>query len=168
MRKYMTVFIIALGFIIASSSAVNAYDYNDWVPLLPESIGGMVVQGDPEGANKERGGQFWSLLRQNYSDGDGNEMHLSIAAGPDAPGIREFETMQQFNLETEEKKVQTLDIEGYKAVLDFSKTGGKSNLLIAIHDETVVVIETASFDIEDDIVSLADDIPLSEIADSVS
>lgn len=40
MYKYITIFMIALGFILASSTS-HAFDYNDWIPLLPETIQGM-------------------------------------------------------------------------------------------------------------------------------
>ncbi len=46
MRKSIPILIIVLGFILASSSA-NAFDYKNWIPLLPENIGGMEKQGDP-------------------------------------------------------------------------------------------------------------------------
>ena len=45
MRKYITVFLIAVGFILASSAA-NAFDYKEWLPLLPESIGGLDKKGE--------------------------------------------------------------------------------------------------------------------------
>lgn len=117
--------------------------------------------------NMEDSGQSWSSLRQKYSDGDGNNVRLSIVTGSDAPGIREFKAMQKFNMETREKKVKTMNVSGYKSVLDFNKQGGQSNLLIAVQDKTLVVIDTKSFDDENDIISLADDVPLSDIEDSV-
>ncbi|MCF8094481.1 MAG: hypothetical protein K9J79_03880 [Desulfobacteraceae bacterium] len=166
MRKYITISMIALSFVLASSSA-NAFDYKNWIPLLPENISGMEKQGDPSGMNMEKSGQSWSALRQEYSDADGNDIRFSIVTGSNGPGIKEFETMQQFNMETPEKNVKTLDIAGHKAVLELNKKGGKSNLLISAQEETLVVIDTTSFDNEDDIISLADDVPLSEIADSV-
>lgn len=166
MHKYLTILIVAFGFVLATAAA-NAFDYKNWIPLLPEGIGGMVKQGDPEGMNMEKGGESWSLLRQQYSDTDGNDIRLSVVTGPDAPGIREFKTMQKFDMETEKKKVKTLEVSGYKAVLDLSKKGGKSNLLIAAQDKTLVIIDTTSFDSEKDLLSLADDVPLAKIADSI-
>ncbi len=167
MRKSIPILIIVLGFILASSSA-NAFHYKNWIPLLPESIGGMEKQGDPSGMNMEKSGQSWSALRQEYSDADGNDLRLSIFTGSDSPGIRKFETMQKFNMETGEKEVKTLEVSGYKAVLEFNKKGGKSNLLIAAQDQTLVIIDSASFDNKNDLISLADDIPLSKISDSVN
>lgn len=165
MRKYIKILIIALSLIFVSTAA-NAFDYKDWIPLLPESIDGMEKQGDPAGMNMEKSGQSWSALRQEYSDTDGNSFRLSIVTGSNSPGIRKFETMQKFNMETGEKEVKTLEVSGYKAVLEFNKKGGKSNLLIAPKDQTLVIIDSASFENKDDLISLADDVPLSEIEDS--
>lgn len=166
MRKYITVLMIALGLFLGSSAA-NAFDYKDWIPLLPESIGGMEKQGDPDGMNMEKGGQSWSSLAQKYSDAQGNDLRLVIVTGSDAPGLRQFETMQKFNMETEEKKVKTVQVSGHKGVLDFNKKGGSSNLLVAVQDESLVIIETSSLESEDELVSLADDVPISDIADSI-
>ncbi|MFO7760248.1 MAG: hypothetical protein R6V20_01365 [Desulfobia sp.] len=166
MRKYITVFFIALGFILASSAA-NAFDYQDWIPLLPESIGGLDKQGEPEGMNMEKSGQSMSTLKQEYSDGSGNDARLTIVTGTNAPGVREFKTLQKFNMETGERKVKTLEISGYKAVLDFNKKGGRSNLMIAPQEKILVVIETRSFDTEDALISMGNDVPLAELADSV-
>lgn len=167
MRKYMTVLMIVLGLFLGSSAA-NAFDYKDWIPLLPESIDGMEKQGNPEGMNMEKGGQSWSSLAQNYSDAQGKDLRLVIVTGSDAPGLRQFETMQKFNMETEEKKVKTVQVSDYKGVLKFNKKGGNSSLLVAVQDESLVIIETSSSESEDELVSLADDVPLSEIADSVN
>lgn len=166
MRKYITIFMIALGFILTSSAA-NAFDYKEWIPLLPESIGGLDKQGEPEGMNMEQSGQSMSTLKQEYSDGNGNDARLTIVTGTNAPGVREFKTLQKFNMETGERKVKTLEISGHKAVLDFNKKGGRSSLMIAARDKTLVVIETRSFNTEDALISMGNDVPLSEIADSV-
>ncbi|MCF8035777.1 MAG: hypothetical protein K9K62_02770 [Desulfobacteraceae bacterium] len=166
MRKYITVFLIAVSFILASSAA-NAFDYQDWIPLLPESIGGLDKQGEPEGMNMEKSGQSMSTLKQEYSDGSGNDARLTIVTGTNAPGVREFKTLQKFNMETDKRKVKTLDISGHKAVLDFNKKGGRSSLMIAARDKTLVVIESRSFDTEDALISMGKDVPLSKIADSV-
>ncbi|MFP3980415.1 MAG: hypothetical protein ACLFUY_03395 [Desulfobacterales bacterium] len=166
MRKYITVFMIALGFILASSAA-NAFDYEDWIPLLPDSIGELDKQGEPEGMNMEESGQSGSTVEQEYSDGSGKDARLTILTGSGAPVIKEFKTLQKFNMETDERKVKTLEISGHKAVLDLDKKGGKSNLMISVQDKTLVVIGTKSFDSEKDLTSLGNDVPLSEIADSV-
>lgn len=166
MQKSVTIFLIALGFILASS-AVNALDYKDWIPLLPESIGELDKQGDPEGMNMEKGSQSWATLKQPYADGEGSTLRLSIVSGTDAPVMKKFETLQKFNMETAEKAIKTTEISGHKAVLNRNKTGGKSSMMIAAQQNTLVIIETDSFDSEKELVSLAAEVPLGDIADSI-
>ena len=166
MRKSITIFLIALGFILASSAA-NALDYKDWVPLLPESIGGLDKQGDAEGMNMEKGSQSWASLNQPYADGEGNTLRVTIVSGTDAPVMKKFQTLQKFNMETAEKNVKTTEISGHKAVLSLHKKGGESNLMIAAQKNTLVIIATDSFDSEKQLVSLARDVPLEDIADSI-
>lgn len=164
MRRWIIIFVLAFIFMPFPG---HAFDYNNWILLLPDTIAGLNKQGDPEGMNMERGGESWSVLKQQYADDAGNDIDLSIVTGPNAPGIEQFESMQQFSAETAKKKVETLEISGYKSVLNLDKTGGKSSLLIAVQDQTLVIFETASFDSEDSLISLADDVPLSEIGDAV-
>lgn len=166
MRKCITVFMVSLCFILASS-AINAFDYKDWVPLLPESIGGLAKQGAPEGMNMEKTGQSWSVLKQDYSDDKGNDARITIVTGTNAPGVREFKAMQKFNMQSGKREVKTLEVSGYKAVLDLNKQGGKSSLMIAPQDKTLIVIETSSFDTEDDMISMGKDVSLADISEPV-
>ena len=166
MRKYLAVLLIVFGLVLASS-AVNAFDYKDWMPLLPDSIAEMEKQGDPDGMNMEKGGQSWSTISQKYSDGQENNAQLTIVTGSDAPGMKKFNTLHRFSGETGKRKVKTLDISGHKAVLNLDKKGGSNSLLIQAQENTMVIINTSSFDSENGLVSLAEDIPLAEIADAV-
>lgn len=102
MRNYLAAFVIVLSF-MAVSLTVHAPGYEDWVPLLPASMGGINKQGDPEGINAQKEQEAWSVLKQAYSDAEGKYARLSIVAGSDAPKIQEFRKMQQFDMETEEK-----------------------------------------------------------------
>lgn len=164
MRRWLILFVFGFVFL---PFLTHASDYNNWVALLPDTISGLTKQGDPDGMNMERSGESWSALKQQYADAAGNDIKLSIVTGSNAPGIKQFESMQQFSMETAERKVDTLEISGYKSVLNLDKTGGKSSLLIAVQDQTLVIFETASFDSENSLVSLADDVALSEIGDAV-
>lgn len=49
MYKHLTVVALALVLFLGAATA-NALDYKDWVPLLPESIGGLDKSGEPDGA----------------------------------------------------------------------------------------------------------------------
>ncbi|MFO7932073.1 MAG: hypothetical protein R6U97_11780, partial [Desulfosalsimonas sp.] len=151
----LKIIIFSLVFILTSSMATNALEYQDWTPLLPAKIGELDKSGEPTGMNKEESGKAWSALEQQYSDSQGNEIKLRILSGPTAPGVQEFKSLQEVSLKNSEREVKTLEIYGYRAVLVLNKKKEKNNLLISPCDETIVIISTSSFDNEEDITSLA-------------
>ncbi|MFW6011338.1 MAG: hypothetical protein ACOC8Q_02400 [Desulfosalsimonas sp.] len=164
--NWLKIIVISIALIITSSAA-NAFDYQDWIPLLPENIGEMEKTDEPSGMNREESGQSWSVLEQKYSDKQGNSLSLTILTGSDAPGIKEFKMMQQFNKDTEEETIKPVDVQGLESVLAIDKKGGENSLLIPAADKTLVIISTSAFDSEDEMISLADDVPVEDIADSI-
>ena len=87
---------------------------------------GWTNRGTPDGMNMEKIGQSWSVLKQNYSDEKRNNARLTIVTGTNTPGLREFKTMQNFNMQSGTREVKTLEVSGYKVVLDLNKQGGKA------------------------------------------
>ena len=146
------------------SSTTCAADYKDWIPLLPASINGHEKNGDADGANKQSENQSWSILEQRYSDGSGDTIRLTIVSGTNAPQVQQFQAMKQFTMETEERFVETLNVSGREAVLELYKGGGEGTLLISLHTKTIVVINADSVGSKKELTSLADEVPLSDIA----
>ncbi|MCF7936704.1 MAG: hypothetical protein K9L28_10235 [Synergistales bacterium] len=147
--------------------AAIAADYNDWKPILPEEVGGMEITDSQEGANVEQGGRSWSFLKQGYANAEDGSLSLSLIYGSDAPPIQQFKSMQQFSMETEEKTAKTLEIEGYSAYLELQKGDRDSYLVISPREDSIVVVETDTVDSEEELVSLADDVPLEQFAAAV-
>ncbi|MFW5958244.1 MAG: hypothetical protein ACOCQ0_03720 [Desulfosalsimonas sp.] len=164
--NWLKIIVISIA-LIMTSSAANAFDYQDWIPLLPENIGEMEKTDEPSGMNMEESGQSWSGLEQKYSNTDGDVLKLSIVTGTNAPGMQQFKSMKEFDAKTDKEIVKTLDVKGRNSVLNIKKKGGENTLLIPASDETLVVISTEAFGSEDEMTSLADDIPVEEVADSV-
>lgn len=153
--------ILCLAFLIPSAYAA---DYKDWIPLLPERIGGQKKVGEPNGANMESSGESWSTLEQKYSNGSGESVTVTVVSGAMAPQVRQFQAMQQVTMETEEKFVETLEVSGNDAILELHKGGGKGTLLVAPQQTTVVIIQTSSAESKEDLISLANDVPFSDIS----
>ena len=153
--------LLCLAFMISS---VQAADYKDWIPMLPESIGGQQKVGEPSGANMESNGKSWSTIEQKYSDGSGESVTLTIVSGIVAPQVQQFQSMQQFSMETENKLVETLQVSGNDAVLELYKDGGKGTLLVAPRQTTLVIIETSSAESKEELISLADDVPFYDFS----
>ncbi|MEF8823109.1 MAG: hypothetical protein V5B78_02070 [Desulfohalobiaceae bacterium] len=162
MYKHLMVIPLALVFFLAASTA-NALDYTNWVPLLPESIGGLDKAGEPNGANVEKSGESWATVQQDYSDGSGEEVTLTIVAGGMSPQLQQFRAMKQFTMETGEKLVKTLKVSGYESIFELKKQKNSGTLLMHVKEKTLVIIESNSVTSKDALISLADDVPLSEI-----
>ncbi len=163
LAKSLTILMSVLCLLLVPSLA-DASDYKDWIPLLPDSIGGLSKSGDPDGANMEMSGQSWSTLQQRYAQDNGNDIELTIVAGAMAPQVRQFQSMRNFDLETDEKIAQTLKIAGRPAFFELYKGGGKGTLGIALQENAVMAIEADAVESKDGLISLADDVPLEDIA----
>ncbi|MFP4040456.1 MAG: hypothetical protein ACLFS7_07930 [Desulfosudaceae bacterium] len=164
--NWLKIMVISIAFIMTSSAAM-AFDYQDWVPLVPENISEFEKKGEPNGMNMEKRGQAWSALEQKYSNKDGDALKLSIVTGKNAPGMQEFKAMKQFKVENDKEKTKTLDVKGRNSVLNIKKKAGENSLLIPASDETLVVIATEAVDSEDEMTSLAADVPIDDIAAAV-
>ena len=145
------------------SPVTNAADYKDWIDLLPEKINNLPKSGDPEGGNFEQRGQSWSILKQDYHD-SGNNIRLTIVAGDTAPQLQQFQGMKQFTMETEDRLVESVQISGHEAVFEMQKDRGAGTLLILVQERTLVVIEADAVAGKNELISLADDVQLSDIA----
>ena len=168
MRMQPVAFLISFLCLVFMASTACAADYKDWISLLPDRIDGLGQSGDPDGMNVQSEGQSWSTLEQGYADGSGEkEIKLTIVSGSMAPQVKQFQAMKQFSMEDEEKVVETLEISGNDAVMELYKDGGKGNLLIAPQQKTIVIIQATSADNKEELVSLADDVPLSDIAAAI-
>lgn len=162
MSRYLTVIALALVFFIGASTA-NALDYTKWIPLLPDSISGLEKAGDPEGANLEKGGESWATVQQDYSNGSKEEASLTIVAGGMSPQLQQFRAMKQFTMETGNKLVETLKVSEYDSIFELNKQNNSGTLLIHVKEKTLVVVESNSVKNKNELISLADDVPLSEI-----
>lgn len=162
MYKHLTVVALALALFLGASTA-NALDYKDWVPLLPESIGGLDKSGEPDGANVEKSGESLATVQQDYSNGSGEEVTLTIVAGGMSPQLQQFRAMKQFTMETEDKLVETLKVSGYESIFELNKQKNTGTLLIHVKEKTIVVIDSNTVKSKDSLTSLADDVPLSDI-----
>lgn len=148
--------------------AAGAADYNDWKPLLPEQIGGLDITDHQEGANVEQGGRSWSFLKQGYANAEGDSLTLSFVYGSDAPPVQKFQTMQQFDMENERKIAKTLEVRGYPAFLELQKNGSDGTLVISPCTDTLVVLDTEDVaDSREELVSLAEGVPLEQISAAV-
>ena len=150
--------------LLSISVAVGAADYKGWLPLVPNTLGGLPRAGEPDGINMEMGGQSWSSLQQEYSNKSNERISLTIVSGIAAPQAQAFQAMSQMQMETQDQIVKTLEVSGYKSVFQLSKADKNGSLMISVNQQTVVVIEAEPITSESKLVSLAKEVPLQKIA----
>ncbi|MFP4482394.1 MAG: hypothetical protein ACLFN0_06295 [Thermovirgaceae bacterium] len=162
------IFLVALCVMLAASVAVAAeYDYEDMIPVLPDSIGGMEKSDDPDGGNLENSGQTYAAVEQKYSDG-AKRIRLMVVAGDTAPQVQKFRELSLMEVETEEAILKSTEISGREAFFQIRKDQPGGTLGIAVQNDVVAAIETNQDVNENDLISLGEEIPVEEIADSVT
>ena len=150
--------------LLSISVAVGATDYKGWLPLIPNTLGGLTRSGEPDGINMEMGGQSWSSLHQEYSNKSNKKISLTIVSGIAAPQAQAFQAMSQMQMETQDQIVKTLKVSGYKSVFQLSKADKNGSLMISVNQQTVVVIEAEPITSENKLIALAKEVPLQKIA----
>lgn len=157
--------IILLAFcLLLVSFTAGAADYRGWLPLIPNTLGGLARAGEPDGINMEMGGQSWSSLHQEYSNKSNERVSLTIVSGIVAPQAQAFHAMSQMQMETQDQVVKTLKVSGYKSVFQLSKADKNGSLMISVNQQTLVVIEAEPITSENKLVALAKEVPLQKIA----
>jgi len=162
MRKLSAFLALSLLFF---SLTAGASDYKGWIPLLPDSLGGMGRSGEPEGVNMEMGDQKWSSLHQEYSTGDGKKsIELTVVGGKGAPQLTNFQMMSTMKMETEDQIAKTVNVSGYKGFLNLEKKEKSGILMISLSEEMLVVIEAEPITTEKEVLKLAEQLPLAKFA----
>ena len=146
---------------------VDATDYKGWLPLIPQTLGGLAKSGDPDGINMEMSGQSWSSLQQNYTDNANKRASLTIVSGVIAPQAQAFQAMSQMHMETPDQIIKTVNVSGYKAVFQLNKVNRKGGLMISLGEQTLVIIEGEPVTTEEELTGLAKEVPLKEISTQV-
>ncbi len=143
---------------------VGATDYKSWLPLIPETLGDLTKSGDPNGINMEMSGQSWSSLQQNYTDNSNKRASLTIVSGVIAPQAQAFQAMSHMQMETQDQIIKTINVSGYKAVIQLNKANKNGALMISLGEQTLVVIEGEPITSEKELTALAKEVPLKKIA----
>ncbi|NIS68692.1 MAG: hypothetical protein GTO12_06975 [Proteobacteria bacterium] len=110
-------------------------------------------------------GQKWSSLQQQYSAGDGSKsVELIIVGGKGAPQLANFQMMSAMKMETEDQIVKTLDVFGYKGLINLAKKEKSGTLMISLSKEMLVVLDAKPITKEEEILKLAEQLPLAKFA----
>ena len=153
---------------VLMTAVAGAKDYKTWKPVLPEKVAGMPRSGEPDGMNMESNGQKWSMLHQRYADdGPDKSIELTLISGAGAPFMVNFQMMSKMEMETEDQVIKTVEVSTYKGLINLEKARKSATLMIALTDETMLVMEVAPATQEKDIIAVAENLPLREFASKV-
>lgn len=166
MRVKSLILFISLCFLLASAT-VGAANYKNWMPFLPQSIDGMSKSAEPRGINMQSSDQSWSMLNQKYTGEDQDRVTLTIVKGSVSPHMREFQSMEKFNMESGKEMVRSLEVSGYKAIVRLDKKNQNGILGIMVNQNSLVVIKADPAASEDRMVSLAKELPLEKIGEAL-
>ena len=162
MRK---IFAFLTLLLLLFSTTAGASDYKAWLPLLPDTLGGMPRSGEPEGVNMEMGGQKWSSLHQEYSTDSGDKsVGLTIVWGKGSPQLAAFQMMSGMKMETEDQIVKTVSVSRYKGLVTLEKKEKSGALMISLSETMLVVIEAEPITSEAELLKLAEQLPLAKFA----
>ncbi len=167
MRMKATTVLIGIFCFFLMAAVAGAADYKNWLPLMPETVGGLEKSGQHEGFNMNSGGKAWSFLKQKYA-GDRGRARLMIISGAGAPQVQSFENMPEFNMESEKKIAKSLEVSGHKAFLEIDKNDSNGRLVVSVGSSALVVLHVTPVSGEKKMLSLADAVPLEKIAEAVS
>lgn len=145
------------------AGAVGAEDYKNWIPVLPDTVGGMAGAGKPDGMNMESDGQKWCMLHQQYGGNQSEkQVDLTLVWGGAAPFMANFQMMSKFEMETEEQVTKSVEVSGYKGVINLEKADQRGTLMLALDKETIVILEAAPTTKADQLFSVAKKLPLDK------
>jgi len=145
------------------AGAVGAEDYKNWIPVLPDTVGGMAGAGKPDGMNMESDGQKWCMLHQQYGGNQSEkQVDLTLVWGGAAPFMANFQMMSKFEMETEDQITKTIKVSEYKGVLNLEKPDKRGTLMVALSKELMIVMELVPATKAGDLIKLVEELPLDK------
>ncbi len=166
MRLQPVTVLISILCLVFMATMTYAGDYKDWIPLLPDSFNGLKQSGDPYGLNTQSESESWTGLQQDYSNGS-DKIQLTIVSGSSAPQVQQFDGMKGVSYEDGEKVLETDEISGNDAIFEVYKDGKKGSVLVAIGQETVIIISSDSVGSKENLISYVNKVPTSDIVDAI-
>jgi hypothetical protein len=153
---------MACFLLVFSFTSVNAADCEDLISLLPGTVAGMQKTGEVKTLNTEFEGVMISGVKQEY----GGKVSVDIFVGDGLlHRLKTLEMMKKMTMEDKEFAVNTTNISGYDSGYVWEKKRQEGKLVIKLSDKKVVVIKAENVESRKYLLSLADDIPLSAIAE---
>ena len=149
--------------LLSISVDVGAIDSKNWLPFIPGTLGGLNASGPPVRFDMDMGDQSMHNLTQEYSDKSKKNISLTIMSGA-AAQAQAHQSMSRGQMETQDQLVKTVNVSGYKSLFVLNKIEKNGTLIISLDTQTLVIIDAVPITSEKEILPLAKEVPLKEIA----
>ncbi|MFV1985543.1 MAG: hypothetical protein ACC657_18485 [Thiohalomonadales bacterium] len=154
---------IILTFVIFLAPGLSwALDYKDWLPLLPDEIGGLKTKAKDSGVNINAGGTIMSILTITYGEGD-KKIDISITA--EASGIpnKSAQTKERTIMETEDFVQKIIIIQGFIGLYMNNKSAKNHIIKINLNSKSTFTFMADGYEEEKYILGLVNKINLKKI-----
>lgn len=139
--------ILALALVlILSSGLVFSADYKDWLPYVPETLGGKKKAGDDEAGNVSFNGITNSSLFRIYGS-ESDEITLMIVWDPSGRQMiatkTMLETLKQMPIETPETVYKLITVQGFPAMYSYYAETNRAAIQTLLSETVLVQLNAA-------------------------
>ncbi len=96
-----------------------------------------------------------------------NLFEMTLVMGKGAPLLANFQMMSTMKMETDDEIFKTIEVSGYKGLLNLKKNEKSGTLMLSLSDHMLVVIEAEPIASESEVIKLVEQLPLAKFAAQV-
>jgi len=142
-----------------------AADYKQWIPYIPDKLGGLKDSSEANGMNMNSGGTTMSKLDKLYKEGN-KEITLTISyvKRNDDPGSN-TKPQEPMSMELGPIVMKTIKIQGFDAIYQYDKQEKNALITLQLGPEATVLLTASGIGKESEkyYTGLFDDINLKKI-----
>lgn len=156
--------LITLTFVLFLTPGLSwALDYKDWLPLLPDEIGGLKTKSKDNGVNIKAGGTSMSSLTVTYGEGD-KQIDISITAEASGVPNKSVQAKEQIVVKTEDFVQKLINIQGFVGMYMYNKSAKNHILRVSLNSKSAFTFMANGYEGEKYFFSLVDKINLKKIS----
>jgi hypothetical protein len=135
---------VVLALIILITPGLSwAADYKDWLPHIPDKLGGLKATSEGDGMNMSSGGSAMSTLNKTYGSGN-KEINISISYLHDSKRqTQALEPVEQMSMEMGGMVMKTIKIQGFDAVYQYIKAEKNSLITVNLKADATFILASS-------------------------
>jgi len=156
--------LITLTFVLFLTPGLSwALDYKDWLPLLPDEIGGLKTKSKDNGVNINAGGVIMSSLTITYGEGD-KKIDISISAEASGEPIKSGPAKEQVVVETKDFVQKVIKVQGFVGMYMNNKSAKNQLLRVSLNSKAAFTFMANGYEGEKYFLGLVNKINLKKIS----